>query len=76
MNTQIFADSPTGTEKRVCDLIAKRQQLGLKKYGTTVSDNPLTLRQWLQHALEESLDLSIYLQRSIEELDRKEDDQR
>jgi hypothetical protein len=29
----------------------------------------LTHRQWLVHALEESLDLSIYLQRIIDELD-------
>ena len=62
--------TPTGTEAIVCELIAKRQALGIKKYGTTVTDNPLELRQWLTHALEESLDLSIYLQRSIEELDK------
>jgi len=65
---------PTGTEKRVCELIAQRQQLGIKKYGTTVFDNPLDMRQWLRHALEESLDLSVYLQRAIEELDKQQDD--
>ena len=61
--------TPTGTEARVCDLIAKRQQLGIKKYGTAVANNPLTHRQWLQHALEEALDMAVYLQRSIEEID-------
>jgi hypothetical protein len=45
---------------------------GIEKYGTTVSDNPLPLRAWLRHALEETLDNAIYLQRAIEELDRKE----
>lgn len=60
---------PTGTEAKVCDLIAQRQQLGIAKYGTTVAQNPLSLRQWLQHGLEEALDLAVYLQRSIEELD-------
>lgn len=65
--------TPTGTEARVCALIAQRQALGLGKYGTTVEDNPLALRAWMQHALEESLDLAVYLQRSIEELDRKAD---
>lgn len=59
---------PTGTEAKVCELIAKRQQLGIAKYGTTVADNPLTHRQWLQHGLEEALDLAIYLQRSLDEL--------
>jgi hypothetical protein len=61
-----------GTEARVCHMIASRQQLGIKKYGTTVANNPLTHRQWLQHALEEALDLAIYLQRSIEEIDAQE----
>ena len=39
----------TGTEARVCQLIAARQQMGVSKYGTTVSANPLVLREWLQH---------------------------
>ena len=59
----------TGTESRVCFDIAYRQQLGIAKYGTTVADNPLTLRQWLQHAYEECLDQAVYLRRAIEELD-------
>lgn len=66
--------SPTGTEARVCALIAARQQMGISKYGKTVQNNPLTLRQWLTHALEESLDLSIYLQRCIEQIDKQGDD--
>lgn len=61
----------TGTERRVCELIAARQQAGIAKYGTTVAGNPLALRQWLQHALEEALDLAIYLKRSLEEMDAK-----
>jgi hypothetical protein len=64
----------TGTESRVCQLIAARQQFGVSKYGTTVSANPLVLRQWLQHGLEEALDLAVYLQRSIEKLDAQQDD--
>lgn len=65
----------SGTELRVCQLIAERQQRGIDKYGTTVSANPLTLRDWLQHALEESLDHAIYLKRAIEELDRRTEDE-
>ena len=63
--------TPTGTEARVCADIAQRQALGVKKYGTTVEDNPLTLRAWLQHAYEETLDQAIYLRRSIEQIDRE-----
>lgn len=63
-----------GTEARVIAMIAERQELGIRKYGQTVAENPLTLREWLQHALEETLDKAIYLQRAIEEIDRNQDD--
>lgn len=66
------ANYVSGTELRVCQLIEERQMRGIAKYGTTVSDNPLPLRAWLRHALEECLDQAIYLQRAIEELNRKE----
>ena len=61
---------PQGTEARVCDDITERQALGINKYGTTVEKNPLKLREWLQHAYEETLDQAIYLKRAIEELDK------
>ena len=65
-----------GTEARVCELIAARQRMGIAKYGLTVQGNPLPLRQWLVHGLEEALDMSIYLARAIEELDKQQDDNR
>jgi hypothetical protein len=61
----------TGIERMVCEEIALRQQKGLAKYGTTVADNNLSLREWLQHALEESLDQAIYLRRAIAEIDKQ-----
>ena len=61
--------SAIGTEGEVCKDIEQRQLHGILKYGTTVSNNPLDLRSWLQHAYEEALDLAIYLKRSIEELE-------
>jgi hypothetical protein len=62
---------PIGIEAMVCEEIAQRQQLGINKYGTTVADNQLSLREWLQHALEESLDQAIYLRRAIAEIDKQ-----
>lgn len=56
----------TGVEARVIDDIATRQKAGVAKYGTTVSDNPLALSQWLQHAYEECLDQAVYLKRAKE----------
>lgn len=60
--------SATGIEALVCNDIQTRQSLGIKKYGTTVADNPLALEQWLFHAYEECLDQAVYLRRAIEEL--------
>ncbi len=59
--------APTGIEAIVCSDIAERQRLGVAKYGTTVKDNPLSLKEWLQHAYEECLDQAVYLRRAIDE---------
>lgn len=61
---------PTGTEARVCADIAARQAMGMSKYGVSVQDNDLSLREWLQHAYEEALDMAVYLRRAMEELDK------
>jgi len=66
--------SATGIEAMVCADIAKRQSIGIAKYGTTVAENPLPLRAWLQHQYEELLDAAVYCRRAIAELDRAEDD--
>ena len=64
----------TGTEARVCEMIAARQRLGVAKYGMTVAGNPLSLRRWLMHSLEEKLDDAVYMLRAIEEIDKQRDD--
>lgn len=66
----------TGTEASVCRLLANRQVVGIRKYQTTVRDNPLTLRQWLVHQQEELADALVYCTRAIEQLDRESDDGR
>lgn len=53
-----------------CADIARRQRKGIAKYGVTVAEAPLELKQWLQHAYEESLDRIIYLKRAIRELEK------
>ena len=57
-------------------LLLSRSVVGIEKYGTTTADNPLELRAWLQHALEECLDQAVYLRRAILELDKEADDGR
>lgn len=62
----------SGIEKQVCKDIAARQRKGVAKYGVTVANNPLVLKEWLQHAYEECLDQAVYLKRAIKEIERSE----
>lgn len=55
----------------VCQDITQRQELGINKYKTTVINNPLNLKQWMQHAYEETLDQAIYLKRAMHEIDER-----
>ena len=50
----------------LCVELQARANVGMKKYGISVADRPLSRRQWLQHAKEEALDMAVYLQRLIE----------
>jgi hypothetical protein len=49
--------------------LLQRSEFGIKKYGTTLCHNPLTHREWLQHAYEEALDHANYLKCAIMTLD-------
>ena len=53
----------------VCEDLKCRSKAGFKKYGTTLDRNDLTHKDWVQHAYEESLDLSNYLKKLISEID-------
>lgn len=55
------------------DLLA-RSQKGVSKYGHTLADNPLTTREWLQHAFEECLDQANYLKTLIMRIDARSED--
>ncbi len=51
------------------ELLLQRSNAGVVKYGVTTDTNPLELRDWLQHALEEALDMANYLRAAISRLD-------
>ena len=69
---EIMDNQPSGIEAQVCQDIATRQKAGIAKYGVTVAENPLKLREWYQHHYEELLDAAIYAKRIIAELDKCE----
>jgi len=49
----------------IIDDILAREDKGIKEYGTTMDRTDLSEIEWLQHAYEEALDLSIYLKKLI-----------
>jgi hypothetical protein len=40
-----------------------RSKLGIEKYGTTLDRDDLSIEEWLDNAIEESMDLILYLYR-------------
>jgi DNA-binding transcriptional MerR regulator len=54
------------TDQIVLSVMAKyaeRSETGLKKYGTPLTRNDLTLDQWITHLQEELMDATLYLER-------------
>lgn len=41
----------------------QRSQIGIKKYNTSLEREDLSLLDWLQHAQEEAMDLTLYLEK-------------
>ncbi|MFA7523086.1 MAG: hypothetical protein WCY71_09210 [Halothiobacillaceae bacterium] len=54
--------SPDANVERNRQELLDRSVVGLKKYGVTTEREDLNLGQWVQHAIEEVLDLANYLQ--------------
>lgn len=47
---------------QLTERLIERSKAGQAKYGTTLARDDLTRKQWLQHGLEEALDLVAYLE--------------
>jgi hypothetical protein len=62
------ADQPTISDSIVESVVNKykqRSKLGVEKYGVTMDRNDLSDVEWLIHAQEEAMDLSLYLEKMI-----------
>lgn len=46
----------------------ERSQIGIKKYNTTLDRNDLSTLEWLNHAQEELMDATLYIERLKHEL--------
>lgn len=53
----------------VLERIKSRSDAGMKKYGVPMTRKDIDTLQWLRHAQEEALDLAVYLERVIKDLE-------
>lgn len=52
----------------VREMLKRRAEIGLTKYGVTTERTDIDLIAWVNHALEETCDLAVYLYRIKSEL--------
>jgi hypothetical protein len=52
--------------ERVVDKFVSRSDIGYKKYGVTLQEDPSKMFEWLNHLQEELMDAVLYLQKAKE----------
>lgn len=52
--------------ERVVDKFVSRSDVGYKKYGVTLQEDPSKMHEWLNHLQEELMDAVLYLQKAKE----------
>lgn len=60
--------------ERLVDKLVSRSDVGFKKYGVTLRDDPAKMFEWLNHLQEELMDACLYIQKAKEVIteDREE----
>jgi hypothetical protein len=64
----VSIDNKDSVVYRIAHLLKTRSETGIRKYGTTLDRTDLSVKQWIDHAIEEALDLALYLERIKSEL--------
>jgi hypothetical protein len=57
--------------ERVVDKFKQRSNVGYKKYGVTLDDDPSKMIDWLNHLQEELMDAVLYLQKAKETYEKE-----
>lgn len=52
-------------EDNVCKKIKARSDVGKKKYGVTMEEEILSMREWLVHLQEELMDAAVYVEKLL-----------
>jgi|TARA_R110002167_G_scaffold21382_4_gene77775 hypothetical protein len=57
--------------ERVVDKFKQRSDVGYKKYGVTLDDDPSKIVDWLNHLQEELMDAVLYIQKAKETYEKE-----
>lgn len=68
---EILSPQKDSVVEAVRDDLLRRSKVGIEKYNTTLDRTDIDLKGWVTHALEEVLDLSLYLKRIQIELNER-----
>lgn len=52
-------------EDKVCNKIKARSDVGEEKYGVTMEDEVLSIREWLNHLQQELMDAAVYVEKLL-----------
>tara|TARA_R100001198_G_C5237945_1_gene215545 strand:- start:2497 stop:2679 length:183 start_codon:yes stop_codon:yes gene_type:complete len=52
-------------EDAVCEKIKARSDIGKKKYGVTMEEEVLSIREWMNHLQQELMDAAVYLEKLL-----------
>jgi len=59
----VSIDNKDSVVYRIAQLLKTRSETGIRKYGTTLDRTDLSVKQWIDNAIEEALDYALYLQK-------------
>ena len=63
---------PDSVVQEIIDRFRSRAEFGMKKYGTDLDRQDLSLLDWIAHAREEAMDYVLYLTKIERELKKKQ----
>ena len=63
---------PDSVVRRVNEKFVSRAEVGYNKYNATMDREDLTTEEWIDHAMEEMMDMLLYMEKLKEELKKRE----
>jgi len=70
MTEKLISEEPDWIVSQVMKRMSERSIQGIEKYNCTMMREDVSTKEWIDHAIEEALDLAVYLERLKYNLER------